>query len=222
VGPDRLTSEFAELLTPEILAYVASEQEKDPSLRFTVVITPNVIATSKEIATAARALSPTSTTFVDDSFYAKYPPGQLSGTGSGNDRPVRFSLVPGKLTPELTGAAPEQQAGLKELQTNNPGINLGVPSVLEAIAYWHTLKAVGILFGSSVLTPEEYIDLTYVRHSDLSPQTPEGVGGGSCVPFSVVNRFGGSDTAPGGSIVPGLRNSLADASAPGRVIVRLS
>jgi hypothetical protein len=175
---ESLAADLSEWLTDEKLAYVASAQEADPELCFTLVATPNTLASAKEIIAIAKAFGKDQpySTYVWEELYARYTAEQLSGTNPQVDSSVVFSLIPSKLDPSLYGTVQKQQAELAKLQATNP--DLKVSSVLEAITYWQTLRAQG-----SKLADHTTFDTTYIRHFDLPVQR---VDVSRCVPFSSV------------------------------------
>jgi hypothetical protein len=177
-----ITAEFEEWLTEDKLAYVVTAQEADSDVRFTLVATPNVVATKEDLVKAAKAFGENQpyTTYVWDELYKKYIPEQLSGTDPGNGNSVVFSLIPSSYTPDMEGTVVEQRAKLAELQASNPGLK--VPSPLEAVAYWQTLRAVG-----DQLADGSTFDRTYIRHFDLPERRLDGWLG---VPRSYVSDVG--------------------------------
>lgn len=177
---ESLAADLSEWLTDEKLAYVASAQEADPELCFTLVATPNTLASAKEIIAIAKAYQPYITDVLWEELYARYTAEQLSGTNPQVDSSVVFSLIPSRLDPSLYGTVQKQQAELAKLQATNP--DLKVPSVLEAITYWQTLRAQG-----SKLANHTTFATAYIRHFDLPVQR---VVGGQCVPRSFVSFDG--------------------------------
>ena len=126
-----------------------------------------------------------------DELYRKgrYTGREFSGKG-GND-PVRLSLIPSRRDAVLSGNTVETQVRmLREQQTSKPNLNLRVPSVLDAVTYWYTLRAQG-----DKLADSSAFDKTYIRHFDLDPKA---VGGWSCVPGSCVYYDGEPDLGRSG------------------------
>jgi hypothetical protein len=181
---ETLAAELETWLTDEKVAFVASAQEADPELRFTLVATPNTLASNKEITAVAKTFGKDQpySTYVWDELYARYTPEELSGTNPESGSNVVFSLIPSKVDPELYGTVKEQQTKLAELQKANP--DLKVPSVLEAVTYWQTLRA-----GGNRLADSTTFDTTYIRHFDLPTKR---VGGWRCLPGSCVGSVGGA------------------------------
>jgi len=179
---EKLAEEFEAWFTEDKLAYVTAAQEADPNIRFTLVATPNVLANSKDITKATKAFGENQpySTYVWDELYGKYSAEQLSGTDPSNGKPVAFSLIPGAYTPEMDGTVVEQRAKFAKLQADNP--DLKVPSVLDAVTYWQTLRAQGYQLRDNFT-----FDRTYIRHFDLPEQR---VGRWSGVPRSCVDCGG--------------------------------
>lgn len=161
-APETLATEFEAWFTEDKLAYVTAAQEADPSMRFTLVATPNVLADHKDIIKVAEIFGKSQPyeTYVYDTLYKKYSAQELSGTDPDNGNAVVFSLIPSNYTPEMGGTVIEQRAKLAKLQTENP--DLKVPSVLESVTYWQTLRAQG-----QRLADNTTFDRTYIRHFDL-------------------------------------------------------
>jgi hypothetical protein len=198
---ETIAAEFEAWFSEDKLAYVSAAQEVDPEVIFTLVATPNVAVDHKELAEAAKAFGENQPyeTYVWDPLYSKYTPEQLSGTDPSDGNSVVFSLIPSKYTPEMNGTAAEQRGKLTKLQASNP--NLKVPSPLEAVTYWQTLRAQG-----DQLADGTTFDKTYIRHFDLPEQR---FGGWLGVPDSYVGDDGG----------PGLDYSFARDDGHARVAV---
>lgn len=154
--------------------------------RYNLVATPNVEATEKQIVALAEAFGKDQPyeTYVYDELYRKgrYTGREFSGN-SGND-PVRLSLIPSRRDAVLSGKTVETQVRmLREQQAGKPNLNLRVPSVLDAVTYWYTLRAQG-----DKLADSSAFDKTYIRHFDLDPKA---VVRWSVVPISYVGLVGG-------------------------------
>lgn len=191
--------EYTEWFTDEKLEYVASAMEADPELRFTLIATPNVLATKDEVIGLAREFAKIQpyVAYVHNSAYENYTPEQLSGTDPESGNSVVFSLIPNKLSPDLEGTVAHQRKTLAKMQANNP--YLRVPSVLEDVVHWQTLHA-----QDRILNWGNVFDYTYVRHFDLPEQSVLGVG---WVPRSYIDADG----------VPGLFGSRVIDSGFGRI-----
>jgi len=162
VDSEKVATEFEAWLSKDKLAYVAKAMEADPELRFTLVATPNIVASADEIIYIAQKFGegqPYSTIVWSD-IYGKCTPEQLSGTDPSNGKSVKFSLIPNKLDPALYGTAEQLLSRLEGLQADSSFV--GVPSVLEDVTFWNTLRASGDSLSSG-----EVFERTYVRHFDL-------------------------------------------------------
>jgi len=177
-----LASEFNAWLTEDKLDYINEAMEADPTLTFTLVATPNVLADSKDIVKAAKAFGDDQPyeTYVWDKIYGKYTAQKLSGTDPDNGNSVSFSLIPSNFTPEMEGTVADQRDKLAKLQEDNP--DLKVPSVLDAVTYWSTLRA-----ESGQLTGYGIFDKTYIRHFDLDEQP---IDNWSYLPYFFVRGYG--------------------------------
>ena len=178
---ETVATEFEAWLSEDKLAYVAKAMEADPELRFTLVATPNVVASADEFIEIAREFGrnqPYSTSVWSD-IYGQYTPQQLSGTDPTNGKSIKFSLIPNKLDPSY-GTVSQQKAALEGLQAGNSFV--GVPSVLEDVTFWNTLRASG-----DSLSTEAVFERTYVRHFDLTVKL---VGDFRLVPDSYVGGVG--------------------------------
>ena len=132
--------------------------------RFSLVMTPNVLADANEVMGLAKNFGKDQPheTFLYRGLYEQYDAQQLSGSLEPGTA-VRFSLVPGKADPELGVAPVEEQLGnLRAFQAKRSLLDLHVPSVLQAITYWQTLRANG-----DKLADETAGQKTYIRHFDL-------------------------------------------------------
>jgi hypothetical protein len=223
---EQFTAEILQWLTNDRLDYVRQQTEQDPELTFTPVATPNVeLKDHNELFAAARQFGKNGAgspqdheTWIYDeqmegNLYRSYTTQELAGTNSDNGNAIQFSLIPSKTTPELKGMTTQQQ---RQAFANDlhPAMNkLKVPSVLEAITYWHTLRnqlpKVPDNNGNIKLQrTQQLADLntTYIRHFNLEDKS---VDSGSFVPSSFVYGVGG----------PVLRNSDADLRDDARLSV---
>jgi len=201
VSGEAFTMEFEDWLTDEKIAFVEEAMEADPELSFMLVATPNVEVKDGEVQRLAQTFGEQQPygTYIYDNLYKKYPAAELAGTDPSNGKSVMFSLIPNKLSESLTGTVQHQLAQLEAMQASHPFVR--VPSVLEAISYWHTLQSSG-----DGLQDNETFDCTYIRHFDMDPKR---IGGWLRVPFSYVDDGG----------QPGLRDSFAENGNSGRVVV---
>lgn len=152
---------------------------------YNLVATPNVEATEKQIVALAEAFGKEQPykTYVYDELCCngRYTSREFSGNGGGD--PARLSLIPSRRDAVLSDKAVEMQARmLREQQTSKPNLNLRVPSVLDTVTYWYTLRAQG-----DKLADSSAFDKTYIRHFDLDPKA---VGGWLFVPGSCVDDGG--------------------------------
>ena len=198
---ETFAEEFADWFNDEKAKYVAEAMEADPELRFILVATPNVTATHDEAIKLAESFGEGQPykTHVWSNIVKRYTPEQLSGTNPANGNRVQFGLVPDKFNSELYGTVPQQQAALARLQADMS--DLRVPSLLEDMALWQTLRAQG-----DTLTEGAVFDRTYIRHFDLPEQC---FVGGDCVLNSCVAGDGG----------PTVRGSNVRFDSSGRALV---
>ncbi|HUD06024.1 MAG TPA: hypothetical protein VMR18_03895 [Candidatus Saccharimonadales bacterium] len=172
--------------------------------RFNLVATPNIEATEKQIVDLAEAFGKQQpySTYVYDELYRKGRYSSKEFSGNVGDAPVRLSLIPSRRDASLSGKTVETQVRmLREQQDSKPNLSLHVPSVLDAVTYWYTLRAQG-----DKLADSSAFDKTYIRHFDLDPKA---VGRWSIVPDSYVYRAGR----------PYLHDSNVDAGRDARVAV---
>lgn len=201
VGADAITEAFDAWLTAEKLTLLHEMQEDQPEAHFTLVATPNVVAKPQDIIAIAEKFGQDQPyqTYVWEELYNRYSAEQLSGTTEDNEAVVNFALIPSTVSPRLEGTVVEQRAAFAKMQTENP--DLRVPSVLDAVTYWSTLRAQG-----EDLADGTTFDRTYIRHFDLPEQR---VGGWLLVPYSYVGGVGG----------PALGDSYAGSRFAARVAV---
>ncbi len=160
---ESVAEEFTIWLTQDKLDYVRQAMEADPELRFTVIASPNITASADELIKLAETFGkeqPYSTSMWSK-IVKRYSSEELSGTDPANGNQVQFGLVPNKFNPDLYGTVAQQRANLVKLQANTP--DLRVPSFLEDMTLWQTLRAQG-----DSLSEGGVFDRTYVRHFDLA------------------------------------------------------
>jgi hypothetical protein len=194
-------TELHGFLSQEKMRYLTAATEADPELRFTLVATPNVLVVAEEIIALAEKFGedqPYKSAIWPD-IYKKYDPAQLSGFDAKKASDIKFVLIPNKFQEDMSGTAIEQRQQLAELRADTS--ILRVPTVIEDIAFWHTLRAQG-----DSLTEGDVFGRTYIHHFDLEPQR---IGGYSYVPGSCVNGGG----------KPGLGSSNVDDRGDARVAV---
>jgi len=144
-----------------------------------LLATPNVIAdwqTLRDFAVHFGEQQPYET-FVHDELYQHYSAEELSGELQQGGA-VRLSIMPSGYTKQL-GRKPvaEQLNTFKKMQVESPSLKLRVPSVLDAVTYWQTLRARGDKLSGNGTT-----DKTWIRHFNLEPKR----GDWSVVPYSCV------------------------------------
>lgn len=164
-----------------------------------LLATPNVIAdwqTLRAVAIQFGERQPYEA-HVYDELYRHYSAEELSGEKT--DGKLRFSIMPSGYTRRLgLSPAETQLASLQQIQAEQPRLSARVPSVLEAITYWHALRAKnGSVSG---------FDKTHIPHFDLKPVR---FGWWLGVPYSLVDDGGG----------PRLGGSDAEDGSGGRVLV---
>ncbi len=161
------------------------EQLIENGARYNLVVTPNIEASEAQVVALAEAFGKDQPyeTYVYDELYRK---GRYTGSewsGNSGNAPVRLSLIPSRRDSEISGRSVEQQVQmLKERQTNHPDLHARVPSLLDAVTYWYSLRAQG-----DKLDDSSAFDKTYIRHFDLEPKS---VVGWPLVPDSYVNFDG--------------------------------
>jgi hypothetical protein len=136
------------------------EQLMEKGGSYYVVVTPNAGTTEQDIISLAQAFSPEKEASISDNLLGKglYSGSELSGK-SGNAA-VRFSLISGRLDSSFTDKASEQRNSLSKIQSLHPELGARVPSMLDAVIYWYTLRAQSVKLDD---------DNTYIRHFDLEP-----------------------------------------------------
>ncbi|MGH7237022.1 MAG: hypothetical protein ACREGF_00615, partial [Candidatus Saccharimonadales bacterium] len=165
-------------------AYLA-EQLIENGSRFNLVATPNIEASEAQIVALAKNFGKDQpySTYVYDDLYRK---GRYSGrewSGNTGNAPVRLSLIPSRPDSQISyKRADEQVRLLRERQASRPELQARVPSLLDAVTYWHSLRAQG-----DKLADSSAYDKTFIRHFDLDPKT---VGGWTVVPCSYVDYDG--------------------------------
>jgi len=122
-------------------------------------------------------------TYVHDDLYRK---GHYTGqewSGNKGAAPIRLSLIPSRFDSEMGyGRVDAKVEQLRERRAKQPELDVRVPSVLEAVTYWYSLRA-----GGDKLDDNSVYDKTFIRHFDLEPKT---VGGWQAVPLSCVGVDG--------------------------------
>jgi len=184
-----------------VLDYVAERIVTHGEL-YTPVMTPNTLASYQDIARVATAFGKDQPdgTYICSELYSQYSPEELSGELE-PESPVRFSLIPNTLSKELGfETAQNQRTRLAEMQRSHLSLNIRIPSVLDAVMLWQTLRARGDRPIARAYNK------TLIRHIDLRSRR---VVGGSELPYSFV----------GGGGKPILFFSYAEGSYEARVAV---
>lgn len=191
-GTETLQREFAAKLEAwqeqGVYQYVL-EQLIEKDTQFNLVMTPNILASKEQIMGAAEAFGQSQpepiSAYIYRELYDQYSSEELSGAQE-QGVSARFSLMPSKFTPEL-GQVPvaEQRTKLQQLKDSLPHLAIRVPSVLDAISYWQSLRAGGV-----VVSGDGTYYKTGIRHIDLEPKR---LGDWSCVPSSGVGDGGEPD-----------------------------
>ncbi len=197
-----------------VLEYVAeSFMGKNKELH-TPVIAPNVLASHQQLLALADKFLEGQPQVVHNAserishsdrgvLYSQYTPEELSGRVVGG--PVRVSLIPNKNAWDnglFWSSGPAQRARLAEMQSERPNLSFHVPSVLDAVTYWYTLRA-----GGDSLTGNRLDEKTWIRHFDLEPKA---------VHNSEDQRPTSCIVSPGRPMLSWMGNTLNDA----RVAVR--
>ncbi len=170
------------------------EQLIESGARFNLVATPNIEASEAQIVGLAESFGKDQpySTYVYDELYRK---GRYTGrewSGNSGNAPVRLSLMPSRVDSEISyKSVSEQVQLLKERQARRPELNFRVPSLLDAVTYWYSLRAQG-----DKLDDSSAFDKTYIRHIDLEPKT---VDGWPIVPSSCVSVDGGPSLGSSGA-----------------------
>lgn len=180
------------------------EKFKESGMRHNLVITPNILVDSKDIANLAREFGKGQPheTYVYEEMWLKDNYSELQMSGELEDGPIRFSLMPAGRDPHFSGTVEQQNHKLHLLQWNKRNIRFFVPSPLEAISNWFALRASG-----DKLTDSNAFDKTFVRHFNLPAIE---VGGWSYVLHSCVDdggkpylNFSGAEVENGGCVAVG-------------------
>lgn len=131
--------------------------------RIILVASPNVLVEPDEIIGLAQNFGENQPikTRTDDGLIKSYSKEELSGETI-PDSKVKLSLIPSGLDPSLRLKRKQRSVLTSANKPNNA--KLKVPSVLEALSYWHTLRAMG-----DKLADRQAFDRTLIHHFDLDP-----------------------------------------------------
>lgn len=153
--------------------------------RFNLVATPNVEASEAQVVALAEAFGKEQPyeTYVYDDLYRRGRYTSQEWSGNKGAAPIRLSLIPSRFDGEMGyGRVDAQVEQLRERRAKQPELDVRVPSVLEAVTYWYSLRAQG-----DKLDDNSAYDKTYIRHFDLESKT---VGRWQIAPLSYVSIVG--------------------------------
>lgn len=151
--------------TVDHLVYELIDHNSQPRL----IATPNVLADSRRIEELMGSFEKDQIQMSgwverDTDFAEMYSAEELSGKLI--DGPLRLSIITSTSAMEC-GTVDELKEQLRAMQAAQPNLNLRVPSVLEAVSYWQTLRASGIrAYRSTVI---RHFDLPARSHTSLEP-----------------------------------------------------
>ncbi len=179
---ETLVAELEEWLSIDKLSYLATAEEADPELTFTLCAVPNETVTPDEIIEDARDFGkkqPYKTTVYPE-VITQYTPEEVSGTNPANSKKFKFVAVPSKFTPEMYGTVNALQDKLAELQKDAPFLE--APTPLVGMSFLHTRRAMGDkLVGAGTANK------TYMRSYGMEDKP---FGRDRYVPYLVVFDFG--------------------------------
>lgn len=143
------------------------EQHLNHGTRFKLVATPNITANVTDIVRLAERFGMGKDNYVRDHTFSQDRFSDEDWSGKTADGELfRLSLIPTQGDKELSQKPlATQLAILRERQTKYPQLNFRVPSLLEAVSYWHTLRV-----GGDTLSPRT----TMISHFDLHTGTSRG------------------------------------------------
>lgn len=154
-------------------------------VRYNLVATPNVEVTEKQIILLAEMFGKEQPyeTYVYYDMYRKGVYTDHEWYGNSGNMPVRLSLIPSKADTEISSKTVDEQVRmLRNRQVKHPDLQARVPSLLDAVTYWYTLRAQG-----DKLADSSAFEKTYIRHFDLEPRR---LGGLLDVPHSYLGNDG--------------------------------
>ena len=135
--------------------------------RFNLVATPNVETTEAQVVALAESFGKNQP-YATHVYSELYRRGRYSGrewSGNSGNAPIRLSLIPSREDGEISGhRADDQVRLLHERQESRPELHVRVPSLLEAVTFWYSLRA-----GGDTLDDGSAFNRTYIRHFDLEP-----------------------------------------------------
>lgn len=202
---DAFEEQLAQWAATGSLDYVHEQQEQNPELSFSLVTVPDEVIGKDKLYQAAHIFAKGQDgwdeAYIYNSLYDLYSDEQLCGIPvsetNGTNQTVRFVLIPSQFTDELgnTNVANQRESlneFTREQTDTHPGIDLKIPSVLDGIAWWYTLREAQRETSGN---PDKQLDVTdyketYLRHIDLPERTPDGW---AAVPYSCVLGGGRPD-----------------------------
>lgn len=181
----------AEVFRDELISWISIVNDQLDALQqeyqigtSTLLAIPNLAFEADEVLSIIKGFGETAPygTYVHLPLFAEYTGRELSGTNPANQREVKFSLVFDGPVETAKGSVAEQRSNLDELQRNYP--NLKVPSVLDAVSHWYTLRN-----GGFKMSGYGMFEKTVIRHFDLPEKMMDL---DNCVLRSYVDFFGES------------------------------
>ncbi len=136
--------------------------------RFTLVATPNIEVSEAKIVALAEDFGkeqPYQTHVYDDLYLKGYYSG-CEWSGNKGNAPIRISLIPSRVDREINNKQVSELVRLlRARQASRPELKCRVPSLLDAVTYWHSLRA-----GGDKLDDSSAFAKTHIRHFDLEPK----------------------------------------------------
>ncbi len=173
-----------------------------------LVATPNTIVTPQELITLAQTFAgtqnPSTNLYLTEELYIQYNPQELAGPPGFQviDAAVpnfRFSLIPSKMDSNTTSTTVEHQKQmLQAIQSIQP--NIQVPSPLDAVTNWYTLRAKG-----GISDDEDIFENTYVRHYNMQFKQY----GGLLVPATCIHNDDGRPALVYSDVSNGIRGRVS-------------
>lgn len=164
-----LEEDLEDRLTDDVIEYIDRAQEDNPELTFELVASPNVLVDAKSLIFAGLSDTkpPLKKQDIEDPFMEQYTAQQLCKTDPSNGRAVNFWLIPSHPSQDMIGTPEERLSQLFESRAQNPNVQLGVPSPLDALAYGETIMAAYYLEERFPGWEELELDVTPIIHFDL-------------------------------------------------------
>jgi hypothetical protein len=143
------------------------EQLAENGNRFNLLATPNVAISEAQLAALAESFGTEQphSTFMHPHIYQAGAYDDHARSGNSGRAPVRFSLVSNKLDSQMNDKLVAKQVRiLQERQARHEALNIRVPSMLDAVTYWYSLRARG-----DKLNDYGAKERSYFCHFDLEP-----------------------------------------------------